>query len=465
VIKSAPILGHGPGSFSVFFAQETQIPPGFATSHAHNILLQIMAETGFIGVVFVVAIITAAIIYLIRTWRAASPDVKFRMAAYSGAGIAALSHHLLDYLFESPLYALSLFILFALTLRESPILKKLSVRNTISLFAPVTILLVIVLGLTYSLTGASDYWNGIEAGRDGDWQTAADEICRANSKQPRITLYGFQCSISHAQLYDLTKDPKHLQDALQVQRDAIAIDPYWPIHWANLSVLEWESGEKENAVAHMMMALNRGPKNTTIALNLALMEEALGRDEVAVGLYLQALELDPWLQFRQLYSESGLASKALEQFELDQTIFSDWELLIAAQTANRKGEFLKALDKFKQALAANPLESRAIAGIAQSELHLGQINDARRDIQIALFIGGSNPEFPIIAGEIALEQDRNSEAQDFFNQAHNQIMNIQYSSAYYYRSYYRYFLSSDLVPQITLANFPYGFVDGSYDFE
>jgi hypothetical protein len=43
---------------------------------------------------------------------------------------------------------------------------------------------------------------------------------------------------------------------------------------------------------------------------------------------------------------------------------------------------------------------------------------------IAIFIDSSNPEFRIIAGNIAYEQGRKEQAQVFYEQAFNQIMKI-----------------------------------------
>ena len=460
VIKESPFFGHGPGSFSVFFAQETKIPPGFATSHAHNILLQTAAETGIVGVGLVLWIIVGFILAFLRAWRKSPPDAKVRLATYAGAGIAALSHHSLDYLFESPLYALSVFILFALALREAPNAEFTTVQSERAILIPSMILLVFLVGSTYTAVGASDYWNGVNAGRDGDWETAAEDICRAYEKRPGITLYGFQCSLARAQLYYRSEDPLNLQSALKIQRDALEKDPYWPVHWVNLAALEWENGNTEDAVSHMRLALDRAPANTTFASNLAWMEEALGRDEAAIDAYLQALNADPWLQFSQAFKESDIASQAIEQFDLDSTLFPARALMIEAQEALLQGEHHEAEEKFKGALEKDPLSGRVYAGLAQAEQVLGKSDEAWRHMQIAVFINGSNSEILFAASTLADGQGREDESQRYLKQAFDQMENQSFSSSYYYRSYYRFFLSSDLMPQILRPNYPNIVVEG-----
>jgi O-antigen ligase/Tfp pilus assembly protein PilF len=448
VIKTAPILGHGPGSFSVFFAQETQIPPGFATSHAHNVLLQIAAETGLFGLVLMVLIIVAVTISFVRTWRTASSDVKHRLAAYAGAGIAMLSHHSLDYLFESPLYALSVFILFALTLREMPILEAESFRKAHWIFMPVTILFVFLIGSTYTLVGATEYWVGVNAGRNGDWNTATEKICSAYKDRPEITLYGFQCGLAYAQLYFRNGDLTHLQNSLAIHLEAIENDPYWPIHWANLAMLEWENGDYDSALIKMQNALERAPPNNTIARNLAWMESLRNNDEAAINALAQALTYNPWLQLDITLENSATASEAIERFKLKENETTSHYYAIQGWQALLSNQLDTATSKFRQSIRTNPAEGLAYAGIGYTLQQFGQIDDANFNIQFATFLKSSSPLVLQAAATVAQQQGLEIEARNHIQSAFDQIDGLSYSSSYYFRTYLRYFLQSDLVPQM-----------------
>jgi tetratricopeptide (TPR) repeat protein len=448
IIQKSPLLGHGPGSFSVFFAQENKIPPGFATSHAHNILLQIAVETGLIGVGLVIWIIVGSLVMFLRTWRTSSPEVRPRLAAYAGAGIAMLSHHSLDYLFESPLYALSAFILFALALKESPASERRSARGGRAILVPVTILLFFLVGSVYISVGSSNYWDGNTAGRNGDWETATAEICYTYEKRPEISLYGFQCSLALAQLYYRTEDPNDLQDSLRIQREAIERDPYWPIHWANLAVLEWENGEFDSALINMQNALDLAPMNPTIAINLAWMEGVRGNQEAAITASFQALNADPWLQFDTAFETSPVAKEALERFRHEENHDAPWFLAVQGWKSLMDDQWTIARDTFLETIQNNPTEGLAYAGLGYAYLQLGQGKEVNTNIDIATFMKSSSLLVLHTAGAIAQQQGQNEDALQYFQSAFDQIENMSYSSSFYNRTYYRFFLPSDLVPQM-----------------
>jgi Tfp pilus assembly protein PilF len=78
-----------------------------------------------------------------------------------------------------------------------------------------------------------------------------------------------------------------------------------------------------------------------------------------------------------------------------------------------QGKFQEAKAKFEGALAINPQMSLVYAGLAHVEQRLGKSDEAWHYMLIAIFIDSSNPEFHIIAGNIAYEQGRKEQAQVF----------------------------------------------------
>ncbi|NIM93356.1 MAG: hypothetical protein GTO18_06560 [Anaerolineales bacterium] len=448
IIRESPILGRGPGSFSVFFAELTKIPPGFATSHAHNILLQTAAETGIIGVVLVLSIIVGLIIIFIRTWRIASPQTKFRLAAYAGAGVAVLLHHSLDYLLESPLYALSVYILLALTLHEAPPeeLRTLHRKSAISITA--SLVVILIAGSIYTTLGATDYWDGVNAGREGDWEIAAEELCGAYDKQSSVTLHGFQCSLAHAQLYHLTSDPESLQEAITIQREALDNDPYWPIHWANLATYQWTSVDQAAAIEHMQQALDLAPNNPTFALNLALMKENIGDTEGAIDAYLSALKINSSLQLTDSFISSPLAKEAVDRYYQNPPNAGAASPTLNGLRALSSNQFKEAEALFMQAIDANPADARAYAGLALVDQQFGRSDEAQYHAQVATFLNSTSPHIQHAAGLVALQQGREKTAYRYFQRAFDLVEDRSYSPSYYYRTYNRFFLASDLAHQM-----------------
>jgi tetratricopeptide (TPR) repeat protein len=150
----------------------------------------------------------------------------------------------------------------------------------------------------------------------------------------------------------------------------------------------------------------------------------------------------------------------MEQFDLDSTLFPAMALMIEAQQALLQGEHQEAIEKFEGALEKDPQSGPAYAGLAQAEQVLGKSDEAWRHKQIAIFIDGSNSEILFAASTLADEQGREDESQRYLQQAFDQMEDQTFSSSYYYRSYYRFFLSSDLMPQIMHPNFPNIVIDG-----
>jgi len=448
IIRVAPFFGHGPGSLAVLFNQQTQVPPGFVTSHAHNLVLQFGAETGILGVGFLLWIIFHLLLSLYRTWKIGSPSTRAQLAAYIGAGAALASHQLVDYFLGSTTYALTALIFMALALHHAPPTERSTIKKRWGMVIPIVMLLFYLAGTSYTSMGAIDYWHGVEAGRQDQWQEAKERICQAYQKRTEISLYGFQCGLAQVQLYHLDGDPKTLQSAITLQTKLLQDDPYWPVHWANLAMLEWTSGETIQAITHMGEALEAAPRNSTFALNLALMEEASENEAQALETYLRALEIDPWIQFGQVFVDSPLAKTALEYWKSDPSqetnispTLEGWRALVSAQ-------FSQAEAKWTQAVEQNPQDARAHAGLALLHQQQGEDDQAWEHVQIALFIDSSLPEILHTAGSIARQQGRDAEAFNYFQQAFNLIENKSYSYSYYYGAFNRFFLESDLVPQM-----------------
>ena len=76
IFRTAPIIGYGPGSFHVLSAVEAQIPPGFYLVHAHNLLLQVAAEGGIVGIIVLALIAFVGCRDFILAWNISSNSRK-----------------------------------------------------------------------------------------------------------------------------------------------------------------------------------------------------------------------------------------------------------------------------------------------------------------------------------------------------------------------------------------------------
>ncbi len=452
IISQSPIFGHGPGSFSTLFAQVNQLPPGFSTSHAHNALLQITAQSGLVGLGLILTAGVMLTVTITSIYRRADAKDRIRLSAYIGAGAAVAIHHLFDYLFESPAYTAAVLVILALTLRQSKARDNIVVspHQGIILFLP--LLLLAVGGWSLASRGAFTYWRGISAARADDYQLASENLCRAAEKNPEFSLFSFQCGLALAYLDDQAHDVYHLQEAIRAYEHGLSIDPFWPPHQANYAALLWAIGEQEDAIKEMNLARDSAPRQSIFHQNAGMWLETLERPVEAQSAYLKALESEPHLSNSKFFELSSIRKQAISSFiaeqnlqERETTLKGGWEFL-------QDGDLLQAHTAFTHVLDQNPLNVEAYRGLAQTALLMGELAEAENLIDTAHFIGGNSVKVLFTAGEIALEQGNSQAAANFVLQGFHQILEHSSSWSFYARTYGRFFPEPDLVPQLYRLN-------------
>jgi len=452
IITQSPIFGHGPGSFSTLFAQTNQLPPGFSTSHAHNALLQITAQSGLVGLGLIIAagiMLTATIISI---YRRADAKERFRLSAYIGAGVAIAIHHLFDYLFESPAYTAAVLVILALALRQSKDRDNIVVspHQGIMIFLP--LLLLAIGGWSLASRGAFTYWRGISAAREDDYQLASENLCRAAEKNPDFSLYSFQCGLALAYLNDQEYDAHHLQEAVKAYEHGLSIDPFWPPHQANYAALLWAIGEQEDAIQELNLARDSAPRQSIFHQNAGMWLETLQRPIEAQSAYLKALESGPHLANSKFFELSSIREQAVSSFIEEQNIHATETGLKGGWKFLQDGDLLQAHTAFTFAVDQNPQNVEAYRGLAQTALLMGELVEAEKLINTADFIGGNSARVSFTAGEISLEQGNSQAAANFILQGFNQIMKHSSSWSFYGRTYGRFFPEPDLVPQLYRLN-------------
>jgi tetratricopeptide (TPR) repeat protein len=149
-----------------------------------------------------------------------------------------------------------------------------------------------------------------------------------------------------------------------------------------------------------------------------------------------------------MFDQSETAQSALEAFRSSPDPAFPVPASVPAWETLRSGQVEEAKAAFMEALQANPRDSYAFAGLALTCQELGVPEDANLNIEKALFLAPSSPMIRHAAVRIALNQGRKDDALEAYHQVHELIENKEFSSSYYYRTYYRFFLISDLVPQL-----------------
>ncbi|MCH8093177.1 MAG: O-antigen ligase family protein [Chloroflexi bacterium] len=445
IIRSSPVIGHGPASFSALFAIETQIPPGFATSHAHNLFLQTWAELGLLGLILLALAGVCAALAFVGAWRTRFTP---RLAAYAGAGVAVLLHHQLDYLFESPGYLIGVIVIIGLLYRLAPDRQKLNLGRGWAAVAIGSFLIPFVGSAALGGRGAQAYWTGVESGRHGDWQNASERICLAMDLNPSIPLYASQCGLALAFAAEESIDAEPLIAAEEAYQEGLSKGLNWPMHWANLGAIQWSLGETGRALESLARAAELAPRNPRIAFNLGWMQEQLGDPASAQLSYRAAISSDPWLQFNPLLSQDDSRAGSISASELYPNASDGLLAGLNGWAALRKDSLRPARDYFTTALGADPSDALALAGLAKVAQAEGHSSRAMELIRRAIWLGGGSANVNFLAGSIALAQGDVEHALRYFEDAARSTSLYSESAPYYARTYLRYYLEPDAVPQL-----------------
>ncbi|HLA88442.1 MAG TPA: O-antigen ligase family protein, partial [Anaerolineales bacterium] len=304
--------GHGLGSFAFNYSQIEGTAGTWLSQHAHNMWLQIGAELGLLGVLFVLA----TLIWLgWAFWRACinlrqKRDDRLHLAAYAGIVVGLIVHQQGEYLFTIPIfsvYALLLVVLFS-KLDDPP---RITLANRAGYAVVVILLAVTAVGTSYA-SGGNGPGYALLAYQGRQSRTAA-LMCKSAAEAPQFTTFAFQCGALHGNLFYEDGDPDHLHLAIERIQKGLEADPFWPVHWANLSVLQWTNGDKETAFSSMLVARGKAPQNPLFAAAYGWMAEQLDKSIEARAAYKDAIIADPWLMESPFFIETQLRSALINQ--------------------------------------------------------------------------------------------------------------------------------------------------------
>jgi tetratricopeptide (TPR) repeat protein len=448
VFMASPIWGNGPSSMRVLYAVEAGVPPGFASSHAHNVLLQLGGEFGIIGIALAFWFGLLLLRTFIRTWTSVPTSAFPHLAGYAAILTCAAVQHVFQYAFDLPIYTVGFFLPLAFLTQYAPDKEKIPIK--IKQATPVlgVLLLIYLLGNAFTLRGSTEFQKGIDAANEGQWSLSRDQICNAHETSPTISHYAFQCGLIQAQMAYLNDDPDALSLAISDYEEGLQIDPYWPIHRANLAALKWTGGEANVAMELMSQALEAAPRNSTLALNLGWMEEKQGDQVAAITYYQLALSLNPTLEESIFFTKTDLRQEALDTFVPEVIPTSYFSLSRAGKRALNNGDLKDAEDYLTKAISINANDAIAYSWFGELYGKRNDIEQAWYYTQLALFLNGNSAIVRVEASRIARAMGDEEEWMNHLLQAYELLQRENQSYEYESIFYMRPLLPFDLVPQM-----------------
>ncbi|MEP7290964.1 MAG: O-antigen ligase family protein [Chloroflexota bacterium] len=287
MIGERPLTGSGLFTFGAGLARLNSLPPFEPHSHAHNILLNVAAELGIVGVLALV--LTAWVILRAALRLRHTPDPIAVMGFAAFAGFAA--HQMVDLPAMMPALALFAFIALALFVLPGAEVVRSRARWQPALVAALALLLTatgIWSALQYSSLVAA-LSDGI--GR-GDYRAAAERIEALSESDPALAIYPQQAGMLLG-LAAADGDADAARAAVEQFRRYTRLEPSYASGWANLAAMYFANGDLTPAADAMRKAVDLAPQSGSLVYRYGVYSEAANDALNARAAYTHLLALNP----------------------------------------------------------------------------------------------------------------------------------------------------------------------------
>lgn len=294
MFKQRPLTGWGLFTFGAGLSRFNSIPPVGPHSHAHNIGLHVAAEMGIVGLL---ALALTAWLILRASRRPGDALTHMGIAAFVGFSV----HLLFDLPAMMPTIALAALIALVLAVPAGLPARRRWPRA-----------LLVVGGLALTGVGLGQalhyytYYNVLSTGvTNQQYHAAADQLQPLIDADPSLSIYYQQ----QGMLYGLAAESGDTQAAtlgITAFEHYAAIDPIYPMGYANIAALYSLSGQPAAAEKWMQQAVDHAWQSWPLIYKLGLYAEAAGDTAIARRAYQQALAINPDLPLLPNWDASSL---------------------------------------------------------------------------------------------------------------------------------------------------------------
>lgn len=295
----SPLLGHGLNTYSSFWLKTYSCPPQEVFLHAHNQYLDVLVSAGLIGLCALIFLLAKLFTTLRSELSRAEGEFPWVMGL-AGALCVYLVHGVFDGLYRMP------FVSFSLALMLGAALQPVSFSNRFyQTFKAVFCGLVVLAGLyiPWVLQPLSD---GIDLLNQNNYSQAASRFEVAVQRAPTFSVAHQHAGLAYSHLLG----EENLDSAIQHFQMAIAADPHWALHHANLAALYRARGDLPAAQAEIEQAVRLSSKSYLYWMNKAVIEEESGASKDAYEAYLTALALHPRLYPAEFWLQTSIRADA-----------------------------------------------------------------------------------------------------------------------------------------------------------
>jgi len=437
-----PLLGAGIYSFGrEMRTLRDPLRTGEYLNVPHSYPLLVWAEAGLLGVLAMLFLTGRAAWMGFQRWRAASGPERLRVSGMCAGLLGFAAHNFVDHLVITP-YLLSAF---ALAGYLAPPEETSQASQPIHRALPGALLAALTVSLIPQVLSHQAYFfatqaNAAEAADDLD--TALGSIAVARQIDPALGLYSAQ----HARYLGALalEGQAPLEAAIAAYQEAYRSDDTFDVMHASEAVLLQHAGRSSEALTAMQRALALFPADHRYALWAGQYAELAGESGQARQHYRSALESVPYWSVSAFWEQTPLRESIRGAFLAEQGLSSVprcilraipdacWPLLIGQEPSpglwtlpscqallalRLDNQPDRALDWIEQAQPGShgPTLSTLYVLRAEAYLALGDLAQAERDAQIALFLGDRLGY--LILGRLAEARNDPAEAADAYRHA------------------------------------------------
>lgn len=293
MISERPLLGSGPGTWKWFFPKHRSPQDQLEIDYAHQDVLHLISDYGFVGLALVLAIFSGFFWHVIRVSRSENTSEQRSFAVGSGIAVASiLVHSWMDFNMHIPANALLLVTIMGMTMG-------IEVKGQERTRLKMNLVARIPLAVSLLFFAFAAVWYGV----------------------PTVLANRFN-SLGLA-----SKEVLYWDDALDYFRRAISYDSKFPDphNWmgdifSKQAVFRRDAAREDavrQAVDAFRQSLELNPRQTDIWLRLAFAYQLAGKNDEALAAYHKAIELDPndsfvWLRLGTFYRHIGDIPRARE---------------------------------------------------------------------------------------------------------------------------------------------------------
>lgn len=278
-LLDAPVAGKGLFAFGRDNGRYLSIPPAQSYAHAHNLPLHVAAETGILGLSALGATVLVSVRRLQRAWHGKTGTNRLDWIFFVAPIVGYSVHHLFDVTAMMPAVALLGILALLLAFDPGQETRCSSVRlGRLCTFGVMLLwigLLAVGHGNSQSKSRhmealrlpASSSGNPGRRGQALQYRQALESLDRLIASDPTMPVYHLQSALLWGLLAASGEGDAIAAGTAAFER-FLELEPYHAISWANLALLQWQSGDQSAAIRAMERARSLAPGLPLFAIKL-----------------------------------------------------------------------------------------------------------------------------------------------------------------------------------------------------